>query len=613
MRLSALPIVLLLLSGCLGSGSVALRQISGESDIPDGSQAKIIWQFDNADFVRIDNDSTLYGSRDSIVKRPSATTTYRLVAFNKKGDSSVHFRTINVYKPTSSGLAPGLMAETQPAIPREFLNTPAPIDSLEIPARLKIMRLNQINENTYAVHALVLNDYGRALQLTDPVFNGITNCNEEITKAEIQKTESALPNRDAALTIIALDHSISTEAFHSVYLQLLRSFAQKLNSNNRLSIITFNQLPGIWAEYITPDSAAKLFLHDELLQPDGGRAVYRASLSSIELLKNVPAYIPKQIIILTSGADNASVIAGADEVAQAARNSMVPIHVVRAGNDGSDNYTLKYLASVTGGNYYTCGNDEIEQVSDAMAEIINYLAVPYYTVEIPLPARNPECKGNQALTLELQSNAELPLKSTVIYQPDPETRFPAFQSLAFFRESNSLIDAGYHRSLQSFAEVLKSNSDKVVELIGHASMSELETDAISLAVQRASAVRRYLLSKGVDPQQIRARGDGNARPLFFTENAQWQMALNRRVEVRWLDPETFPFEILAETVSTEELALKTVEKWESRGLQAYFERRMQRNTPFYQIKLWGYTTIEQARETARIAAKRYNAPLRAEE
>jgi outer membrane protein OmpA-like peptidoglycan-associated protein len=85
--------------------------------------------------------------------------------------------------------------------------------------------------------------------------------------------------------------------------------------------------------------------------------------------------------------------------------------------------------------------------------------------------------------------------------------------------------------LDLIAEAIKSQGDdKTVVVEGH--MDSEGSNAINqpLSENRASAVREYLISAGVDARRITAVGRGSSRPITDNNTAE-NRALNRRIEI----------------------------------------------------------------------------------
>jgi outer membrane protein OmpA-like peptidoglycan-associated protein len=82
--------------------------------------------------------------------------------------------------------------------------------------------------------------------------------------------------------------------------------------------------------------------------------------------------------------------------------------------------------------------------------------------------------------------------------------------------------------LDLFAEYL-SETELTVEIGGHTDDIGSDADNLSLSQSRAQSVRKYLISRGVEPDNISAKGYGETRPRAdnLTEAGR---ASNRRTE-----------------------------------------------------------------------------------
>ena len=73
-----------------------------------------------------------------------------------------------------------------------------------------------------------------------------------------------------------------------------------------------------------------------------------------------------------------------------------------------------------------------------------------------------------------------------------------------------------------------------VEVGGHTDSHGKYTTNVRLSVQRAEAVRAYLIMRGVDADRLVARGYGPDKPISGNGNASGR-AMNRRVELKRID------------------------------------------------------------------------------
>jgi outer membrane protein OmpA-like peptidoglycan-associated protein len=138
----------------------------------------------------------------------------------------------------------------------------------------------------------------------------------------------------------------------------------------------------------------------------------------------------------------------------------------------------------------------------------------------------------------------------VAARPEPTTRAPAepapagparggargrlvagvVPGVAFAPGSARLLSQSYV-PLDSIAEILKADTAARVEVGAHTDNSGTASENQHLSNLQAEAVRTYLVTKGVNFQQVQARGYGGAFPLT-TDNTPRGRAANRRVEIK---------------------------------------------------------------------------------
>jgi len=90
-----------------------------------------------------------------------------------------------------------------------------------------------------------------------------------------------------------------------------------------------------------------------------------------------------------------------------------------------------------------------------------------------------------------------------------------------------------------------NNPGLKVELQGHTDSKGSDAYNLNLSQKRAEEVVKYLLAKGVSPEQLKAKGYGETQPIAKNENADGSdnpegRKLNRRtvLKVSSLDGET---------------------------------------------------------------------------
>jgi outer membrane protein OmpA-like peptidoglycan-associated protein len=215
-----------------------------------------------------------------------------------------------------------------------------------------------------------------------------------------------------------------------------------------------------------------------------------------------------------------------------------------------------------------------------------------------------------SLQLDVHKADGMNFVDSIVYPLQLERMYSDYQVLASYSVGNTRLDEEFLPNINDLAKSLQSDKTLVVELIGNAgSIEGTDDDCNKIALKRAQNVRRYLIEAGADPTQIRVSSEGAARPLFQTSKTDWQYRYNNRVEIRWMQPEDYPYEIITDYPQSEEIAQQMVEDWEERGYMSYYQRIMKDAHPAYRVLIWGYQTEADAARTAEILSKEMNKKL----
>ncbi len=86
-------------------------------------------------------------------------------------------------------------------------------------------------------------------------------------------------------------------------------------------------------------------------------------------------------------------------------------------------------------------------------------------------------------------------------------------------------------ALNEIIEILKQDSKIKLFVEGHTDNVGTVTTNLSLSENRAREVRRYLISKGIEPERLSSTGYGPIRPVASNKTASGR-AKNRRVELK---------------------------------------------------------------------------------
>jgi len=101
---------------------------------------------------------------------------------------------------------------------------------------------------------------------------------------------------------------------------------------------------------------------------------------------------------------------------------------------------------------------------------------------------------------------------------------------ALFDFDKSVLKPAAQASLDSLAGKVKSLTLEVIVAVGHT--DSIGTDAYNqkLSIRRAEAVKKYLVSKGIEAKRIYVEGKGESQPVADNKTAEGR-AKNRRVQI----------------------------------------------------------------------------------
>ena len=101
---------------------------------------------------------------------------------------------------------------------------------------------------------------------------------------------------------------------------------------------------------------------------------------------------------------------------------------------------------------------------------------------------------------------------------------------ALFDFDKSVLKPAAKASLDSLAGKVKSLTLEVIVAVGHT--DSIGTDAYNqkLSIRRAEAVKKYLVSQGIEAKRIYVEGKGESQPVADNKTAEGR-AKNRRVQI----------------------------------------------------------------------------------
>jgi len=100
----------------------------------------------------------------------------------------------------------------------------------------------------------------------------------------------------------------------------------------------------------------------------------------------------------------------------------------------------------------------------------------------------------------------------------------------YFDTGKSSLKSQSFPSLNNLVKVLKSKKRLQIEVGGHTdNVGKAENNQL-LSLNRAKAVKRYLLSKGIPDGQVKTKGYGDTQPIEYNDTAEGRKK-NRRTQI----------------------------------------------------------------------------------
>jgi len=100
-----------------------------------------------------------------------------------------------------------------------------------------------------------------------------------------------------------------------------------------------------------------------------------------------------------------------------------------------------------------------------------------------------------------------------------------------FEFNSSVLKTSSYAVLDVIAAGMKNFPDTKFQLDGHSSAEGTEARNLALSVDRANAVKNYLVNNGIKASNLITKGHGEKFPVAGNDNEAGR-ALNRRVEIK---------------------------------------------------------------------------------
>ncbi len=103
----------------------------------------------------------------------------------------------------------------------------------------------------------------------------------------------------------------------------------------------------------------------------------------------------------------------------------------------------------------------------------------------------------------------------------------------YFDVDKATIKPQSYKQLDELVELMKLKKGMEIEIAGHTDNTGSEAHNKVLSQERAEAIKKYLVKKGINPKRIKAVGYGASEPIATNDTPEGR-AKNRRIEVRVL-------------------------------------------------------------------------------
>jgi outer membrane protein OmpA-like peptidoglycan-associated protein len=102
----------------------------------------------------------------------------------------------------------------------------------------------------------------------------------------------------------------------------------------------------------------------------------------------------------------------------------------------------------------------------------------------------------------------------------------------YFDTDKATLKQESYDELGKLEAMMKQNANMKLEIAGHTDSFGSDAYNKKLSLARASAVRKFLTSKGIDVKRVTAAGYGDTRPLASNDDEDEGREINRRVEFK---------------------------------------------------------------------------------
>lgn len=606
-----------ILNSCSTTEKIEIDYFDGNKFINAGDSTHIVWKFKNAEAVEVENSFELYNSIDSILVSPPINKTYRIKAYNTIDTINLISRIM--VNATNQAVTGNEISQSENLISTKVSNYWNGIkqynDNLDEISRLKIVKSQKSKYiNKHNVDFLLFDNYGNFInniniEKLQNIININLLCENGIQEIKINDLEiNNLYNYEEIgekkINIHIIIENSMANIFKENILSELKKFVKNTNQsifkNAKFNLYFGNHTLDKKFKNISLEKVISELNYLENTTPEGTNAQY---YNLFELTKEIAKNeeLTKEVNLIYNISytnDNSSFMHTINDIQNNINKSNINLFNIHISNL-SEIYNTKLISKELGTTYYFINEEEFENMSGVMTEILMSQFFSYQLSFTPTEIAK-DCNFSKIEMSIKNSNFKNDSYLTDIIDTDIKSSasLNRYKTLALFDYKNgNTLKNEYKNLLDLLAITLLQNQNNTIELVGHSGIEGNEDICFELGNMRVNLVKNYLIAKGVNSNQLKIKTEGSNKPIYYISKYKWQEAFNRRVEMRWLDEDSMPYEILTEICNSETEATERVEQWQKAGYLSYFERYLVNNSPTYKVKLWGFRTIKDAEAT----------------
>jgi outer membrane protein OmpA-like peptidoglycan-associated protein len=502
---------------------------------------------------------------------------------------------------TTAGIAQDI--STGPGLPRSesrssFMRGMQTDSSIQ-PVRLRVMGIDESEAGQVTASVIALDAEGNLLPISldrMPLAAEVSCRGASPQQFSLRMLQAARADEKPAsvsLFVMCDNSMLSGTLTRDVALSLQRSLGD-LAEGDLVGLGVYNQSFTTILPLGPASDLINAFKIEDVPSADGLSSLYGATQNACRILAS--AAERRALVIVTSTTDNATPFSTTMDVVRLARDAKIPVFVIRVGLEAAGQ-PLRYITSTTGGRIYTLEPDETNAVGEIVREI---LYSQKWSTRIAVMADVQDFVNCETPWLRLRLESEsiaIPVIDSISLTPLDISIETSPSIVALFRDTTDNDLRDYYQSLLVISEVLSQNPAMSIELTGHVS-TDVGPNSEARAMERARQVRSFLIANGVIASQIVVRSEGSRKPRYYFQNDGTRRLLNNRVEARMLVDGKAHHTVTVEQVADEQTAMLRLKLWKDRKLNAYFEPILEAGETRYRIKLWGFSSLAEAKSVA---------------